>query len=88
MIPWVRAEDPPEAFPAPESALEEPNGLLCAGGDLSVPRLLAAYRMGIFPWFSTGQPTLWWSPDPRAVLYPGEFPVSRSLAKTSTPTCA
>jgi leucyl/phenylalanyl-tRNA--protein transferase len=65
-----------------ESALTDPDGLLCAGGDLSPARLLEAYRRGIFPWFSAGQPILWWSPDPRAVLYPAEFKVSRSLAKT------
>ena len=82
MIPWLRPEHPPEAFPPVENALEEPNGLLCVGGDLSVERLLAAYRRGIFPWYSAGQPILWWSPDPRTVLYPGEFKVSRSLAKT------
>jgi leucyl/phenylalanyl-tRNA--protein transferase len=82
VIPWLRPEQPPEAFPPVEEALLEPNGLLCVGGDLSVERLLEAYRRGIFPWFSAGQPILWWSPDPRTVLYPGEFRVSRSLAKT------
>jgi leucyl/phenylalanyl-tRNA--protein transferase len=56
--------------------------LLAAGGDLSPQRLLAAYRRGIFPWYSVGQPILWWSPDPRAVLYPSQLKVSRSLAKT------
>jgi len=73
---------PARAFPPVEEALQEPNGLLCVGGDLSVERLLEAYRRGIFPWFSAGQPILWWSPDPRTVLYPGEFKVARSLAKT------
>lgn len=82
MIPWLRPEHPPEAFPPVEEALQEPNGLLCVGGDLSVDRLLEAYRRGIFPWFSAGQPILWWSPDPRTVLFPAEFKVSRSLAKT------
>lgn len=82
MIPWLRADDPPEAFPPVEAALDEPDGLLCAGGDLSAPRLLEAYRRGIFPWFSEGQPILWWSPDPRTVLYPAEFRISRSLGKT------
>jgi leucyl/phenylalanyl-tRNA--protein transferase len=82
VIPWLRPEHPPEAFPPVEDALEEPNGLLCVGGDLSVERLLEAYRRGIFPWFSAGQPILWWSPDPRTVLYPGEFRIARSLAKT------
>jgi len=82
VIPWLRPEHPPEAFPPVEEALQEPNGLLCVGGDLSVERLLEAYRRGIFPWFSAGQPILWWSPDPRTVLYPGEFKIARSLAKT------
>jgi len=63
-------------------ALTDPDGLLCAGGDLSPARLLEAYRRCIFPWSSEGQPILWWSPDPRTVLYPSEFKVSRSLAKT------
>lgn len=82
MIPWLRPGDPPCAFPAVETALDDPNGLLCAGGDLAPERLLEAYRRGIFPWFSAGQPILWWSPDPRTVLYPDELKVSRSLAKT------
>ena len=82
MIPWLRPGDPPTAFPPVESARTEPDGLLCAGGDLSPGRLLEAYRRGIFPWFSEGQPILWWSPDPRTVLYPAELKVSRSLAKT------
>ena len=79
MIPWLRRDDP---FPPVETALAEPNGLLAAGADLSVPRLLAAYRRGIFPWYSPGQPVLWWSPDPRAVLFPAEFRRNRSLAKS------
>ena len=79
MIPVLLG--PKIAFPAPESALSEPNGLLAIGGDLSPQRLLAAYRRGIFPWFSPGDPILWWSPDPRMVLYPEEFKVSRSLGK-------
>lgn len=79
MIPWL----PPEpAFPALARALAEPNGLLAAGGDLSPQRLLAAYRRGIFPWFSAGDPILWWSPDPRMVLLPEQLKISRSLAKT------
>ncbi len=82
MIPWLHPGDPPDAFPPVEKALADPDGLLCAGGDLSPGRLLAAYRRGIFPWFSEGQPIMWWSPDPRTVLYPAEFKVSRSLAKT------
>ena len=82
MIPWLRPADPPAAFPPVETALEDPDGLLCAGGDLSPERLIEAYRRGIFPWFSAGQPILWWSPDPRTVLYPAELHVSRSLART------
>ena len=72
-ITWLSPHDAPEWFPPPEQALEEPAGLLAAGGDLSPQRLLAAYRRGIFPWYSPGQPVLWWSPDPRAVLFPEEF---------------
>jgi leucyl/phenylalanyl-tRNA--protein transferase len=81
-ITWLSPHDAPEWFPPAEQALEEPAGLLAAGGDLSPERLIAAYRRGIFPWYSPGQPVLWWSPDPRAVLFPEEFRVSRSLAKT------
>ena len=68
-------------FPPVETALREPNGLLAMGGDLSVARLLDAYRHGIFPWFNPGEPILWWSPDPRMVLVPDAIHVSRSLAK-------
>jgi leucyl/phenylalanyl-tRNA--protein transferase len=78
MIPWLAPGDP---FPPLERALEEPNGLLAAGADLSVPRLIEAYRGGIFPWFSEGQPPLWWSPDPRMVLLPPELKLPRSLRK-------
>jgi leucyl/phenylalanyl-tRNA---protein transferase len=81
-IVWLTAEDPPDCFPPVERALREPDGLLAAGGDLSQERLLAAYRRGIFPWYSPGQPILWWSPDPRAVLEPREFKRSRSLDKS------
>jgi leucyl/phenylalanyl-tRNA--protein transferase len=78
MIPWLDAD---AAFPPLAKALKEPNGLLAAGGDLSPTRLLQAYRQGIFPWYSPGQPILWWCPDPRMVLFPSELKVSRSLAK-------
>jgi len=79
MIPWLNlAHD----FPPVDKALKEPNGLLAAGGDLSPQRLLAAYRRGIFPWYAPGEPILWWSPDPRMVLFPGEIRITRSLAKT------
>jgi len=69
-------------FPEISSALREPNGLIAIGGDLSLPRLLSAYRQGIFPWFSDGEPILWWSPDPRMVLFPNELKVTDSLKKT------
>ena len=69
------------AFPSPEGALREPNGLLALGGDLSPARLLMAYQRGIFPWFSPGDPILWWSPDPRAVLWPAQFHASRSMKR-------
>lgn len=78
MVPWLGSRI---AFPPVETALRQPNGLLAAGGDLSWERLLAAYGSGIFPWFSEGEPILWWSPDPRMVLFPGELKVPRSLAK-------
>jgi leucyl/phenylalanyl-tRNA---protein transferase len=81
-ITWLTTEGDREWFPPLEQALDEPDGLLAAGGDLSPARLMAAYRRGIFPWYSAGQPVLWWSPDPREVLLPGEFKCSRSLAKT------
>jgi leucyl/phenylalanyl-tRNA--protein transferase len=81
-ITWLSPQDAPEWFPPLEQALDEPAGLLAAGGDLSPQRLLAAYQRGIFPWYSPGQPVLWWSPDPRAVLFPEEFNCSRSLSKT------
>ena len=78
MLAWIGPRDP---FPPVARALKDPNGLLAAGGDLSHERLLQAYRHGIFPWFSRGEPILWWSPDPRMVLHTGELKVSRSLAK-------
>jgi leucyl/phenylalanyl-tRNA---protein transferase len=79
VIHWLR---PGESFPPIEQALTDPNGLLAAGGDLSPERLLAAYRHGVFPWYSDGQPILWWSPDPRMVLFVDEFKVSRTLRRT------
>jgi leucyl/phenylalanyl-tRNA--protein transferase len=79
VIPWLRGDAP---FPPVGKALKSPNGLLCAGGDLSVERLLEAYSHGIFPWYSEGDPILWWSPDPRMVLYPEELKVSRSLRRS------
>lgn len=79
MIPWI---DSAADFPDTGAALKEPNGLLCAGGDLDPGTIVAAYTRGIFPWFSEGQPILWWSPNPRMVLFPAELKVSKSLAKT------
>jgi leucyl/phenylalanyl-tRNA---protein transferase len=79
MIPYLDSEDP---FPPIDNAMREPNGLLAAGGDLSPARLLDAYRRGIFPWFGDEDPLLWWSPDPRMVLFVDELRVSRSLRKT------
>ncbi len=78
-LTWLEAGD---GFPPVEAALKEPNGLLAAGGGLSPARLLEAYRHGIFPWYSGDEPILWWSPDPRMVLYCAEVKVSRSLAKS------
>lgn len=75
-------DNPAQAFPDPERALTEPNGLLAWGGCLSARRLLNAYRHGIFPWYNPGEPILWWSPNPRLVLYPERLNVSRSLQKT------
>lgn len=77
--PWLRADN--YWFPPTSSALNEPNGLLALGGDLSPTRLINAYEQGIFPWYSEGQPILWWSPDPRVVIYPGEARISKSLKK-------
>jgi leucyl/phenylalanyl-tRNA---protein transferase len=78
MIPWLDVRDP---FPPVERALRDPNGLLAAGGDLSPERLVEAYKRGIFPWFGEDDPLLWWSPDPRMVLFVGEVHVSRSLRR-------
>jgi leucyl/phenylalanyl-tRNA--protein transferase len=81
VITWLAPDDPPDRFPPHEAALRDPSGLLAAGGDLKPARLMAAYARGIFPWYSPGQPVLWWSPDPREVLWPREFRCSRSLAR-------
>ncbi len=78
---WIPDTAPAGSFPAVSQALHEPNGLLAVGGGLGVKRLLTAYPLGIFPWYSEGQPILWWSPDPRMVLFPDRFHVSRSLCK-------
>ena len=82
MLRWLTNADAADRFPPAREALKEPNGLLAAGGDLKPERLLAAYRRGIFPWYEEGQPILWWSPDPRAVLRPDAVKVSRSLRRS------
>jgi leucyl/phenylalanyl-tRNA--protein transferase len=79
-IAWL-SDDESAAFPPVNRALAEPDGLLAVGGTLSAKRLVVAYEHGVFPWYAEGQPVLWWSPDPRAVLYPPELRVSRSLRK-------
>lgn len=80
--PYLLSSTDKTLFPDVNLALQEPDGLLAVGGDLSIERLIAAYSLGIFPWYSEGQPILWWSPDPRMVLHPSEIKISKSLAKT------
>jgi len=80
MILWLDPKS--NQFPPITRALDDPNGLLAAGGDLSPERLIAAYRQGIFPWYSQGEPILWWSPDPRCALPPEQIHISRSLRKS------
>src|SRR4029079_14434996 len=80
VIPWLDSQSP---FPPVESALAEAHRLLAAGGDLSPARIIEAYRHGIYPWYSRGEPLLWWSPDPRMVLHCEELKVSRSLGKSA-----
>jgi len=77
---WLHPLEP-TWFPKLDEALDDPNGLIAAGGDLSLERLITAYQKGIFPWYEEGQPILWWSPDPRTVLYPEHFILRRSLRK-------
>ncbi|HEY4645404.1 MAG TPA: leucyl/phenylalanyl-tRNA--protein transferase [Steroidobacteraceae bacterium] len=79
-IVWL-SDEAGVGFPPVANALTEPDGLLAAGGDLSPQRLITAYERGIFPWYAEGQPVLWWSPDPRAVLFPADLRISRSLRK-------
>ncbi len=81
VLHWL-SPSAPDAFPPLDDALDEPNGLLAAGGDLEPRRLLAAYAQGIFPWYEEGQPILWWSPNPRAVLWLDALKVSRSLRRS------
>ena len=78
---WL-SDDDAAPFPPVDAALRQPDGLLALGGSLSATRLLSAYRQGIFPWYQDGQPVLWWSPDPRMVLFPADLNISRSLRKT------
>jgi leucyl/phenylalanyl-tRNA--protein transferase len=82
MLSYLEPTTPSAPFPDPETAQEEPNGLLAVGGCLSQERLLNAYRQGIFPWFGEEEPILWWSPNPRLVLSPEKLKVSKSLRKT------
>lgn len=79
---WLDASNDHFPFPDVSLALTEPDGLLAVGGSLSPGRLENAYRHGIFPWYSEGQPILWWSPDPRSVLFPEKLRISRSLRKS------
>jgi leucyl/phenylalanyl-tRNA--protein transferase len=76
----ITLETPETQFPSPDSASEE--GLVAVGGEITTVRVLSAYRQGIFPWYSEDQPVLWWSPEPRAILYPADIKISRSLKKT------
>lgn len=81
-LPWLDASNSSAPFPNAEDALNYPEGLVAAGGDLSSVRILRAYREGIFPWYEQGQPILWWSPNPRGVLYPRDFVAHRSLLRS------
>lgn len=82
-IEWLDPFDPDDPFPPVEAAFADPDGLLAAGGDLNSRRLVRAYRRGIFPWYEEGQPILWWAPNPRAVLFPERFKMTRSLRKSA-----
>ena len=79
---WIDPDDTSYMFPHTDNALTEPDGLLAVGGDLSPERIITAYLNGIFPWYSHGQPILWWTPNPRAVLFPEKLHISKSLKKT------
>jgi leucyl/phenylalanyl-tRNA---protein transferase len=79
---YVLALDKHSAFPPLNQALTNPNGLIAIGGELTSKRLIDAYSCGIFPWFSEGEPIMWWSPNPRMVLFPSELKISNSLKKT------
>ena len=81
-IPFLATDDDLTPFPSVSTALSEPNGLLMAGGNLSPQRLMAAYQSGVFPWYEAGEPILWWSPDPRCVIWSDQVRITRSLRKT------
>ncbi len=81
-VKWLDPRNPLETFPDTSLALDDPDGLLAAGGDLHPTRLLNAYQHGAFPWYEDGQPILWWSPNPRSVIFTDELKISRSLKKT------
>lgn len=78
---WIPEDAPADSFPPVAQALVQPNGLLCAGGDLSVERLITAYQQGIFPWYGEDEPLLWWSPNPRTLISTDSFHVSRSMRR-------
>ncbi len=80
-IPFLSDTDDITPFPPADTAMSDPNGLLMAGANLKPARLFSAYQQGIFPWYSEGEPLLWWSPDPRCVIWPGDLKISRSLRK-------
>ncbi len=82
MIALIEPNAPVSSFPHSSKARQYPDGLLAAGGDLSIERLVYAYQRGIFPWYSEGDPILWWSPNPRCVLFPKSFHISKSFKKT------
>lgn len=79
---YLQEDDDLTPFPHPQQAMLDPNGLLMAGSNLKPARLIQAYQQGIFPWYSEGEPILWWSPNPRCVIWPDQIKVSRSLGKT------
>ena len=81
-LPWLDSNNPESPFPPAESALKDPEGLVAAGGDLTPTRILRAYHEGLFPWYEEDQPILWWSPNPRGVLYPKYFIAHKSLLRT------
>ena len=86
-IPFLATDDDLTPFPSVSTALSEPNGLLMAGGNLGPQRLMAAYRSGVFPWYEAGEPILWWSPDPRCVIWSDQVRITRSLRKTIKSGC-